>query len=268
MKKSLRFACTIAAIIRFASYAICAHLSPRGTRKAECRSQMQMLEMAFVSYRFDHGGCFPPPYVTDEEGRPMHSWRVLILPYLGENALYKQYDFSEPWNGPNNSKLADQMPGIFHCPGSGRYDSFPSYMMVVGPGCAPGMTHLPPVVSGPAQDTSQIPDAPGSTLLLIEVANNTVNWLEPVDFPIENFDLGIAADRPSKELRRAGHHANSRGWFAKRFTIALFWDGNVCSLDAATPPEVLKAMATIDGGEEIEVVDDDMMFPKFRLKKK
>ena len=35
----------------------------------------------------------------------MHSWRVLLLPYLDRSDLYKAYDFTEPWDGPNNRKL-------------------------------------------------------------------------------------------------------------------------------------------------------------------
>ena len=59
----------------------------------------------------------PPAYFADESGKPLHSWRVLILPFLDEGALYKQYDFSEPWDGPNNSRLLARMPRVWpHCP--------------------------------------------------------------------------------------------------------------------------------------------------------
>ena len=46
-----------------------------------------------------------------------YSWRVAILPYLEQNALYKQYDFDEPWDGPNNRKLLDKMPAVYSYPG-------------------------------------------------------------------------------------------------------------------------------------------------------
>ena len=45
--------------------------------------------------------------------RSPYSWRVAILPYLEQNELYKRYNFDEPWDGPNNRKLLDQMPAIF-----------------------------------------------------------------------------------------------------------------------------------------------------------
>ena len=61
--------------------------------------------MALQNYH-QANGCFPPAYIADKNGKPMHSWRVLILPYLDRTILYKAYDFTEPWDGPNNKKLS------------------------------------------------------------------------------------------------------------------------------------------------------------------
>ncbi|HZW34640.1 MAG TPA: DUF1559 domain-containing protein [Isosphaeraceae bacterium] len=44
-------------------------------------------------------------YIADATGKPMHGWRVLILPFLEQSAVYNQYDFSEPWDGPNNPRM-------------------------------------------------------------------------------------------------------------------------------------------------------------------
>ena len=65
----------------------------------------------------------------------MHSWRVLILPFLDQNELYGSYRFDEPWNGPNNSKLHDVIVDVFRCPEDhGRSKSNQtSYVAVVGP---------------------------------------------------------------------------------------------------------------------------------------
>lgn len=43
----------------------------------------------------------------------MQSWRVLLLPFLVEIALSQLYDFEEPWNGPNDIRLAERMPSIY-----------------------------------------------------------------------------------------------------------------------------------------------------------
>src|SRR5262245_13350021 len=64
----------------------------------------------------DTNGVFPPAYLADESGSPMHSWRVLLLPYLGQKALYDKYLFGEPWDGPHNKLLQSQTPQVYQCP--------------------------------------------------------------------------------------------------------------------------------------------------------
>lgn len=73
-------------------------------RRAGCLNNIKCITMALHEYAEDHGH-FPPTFITDDTGKPMHSWRVLILPYLEESTLFAQYNFDEPWDGPNNSKL-------------------------------------------------------------------------------------------------------------------------------------------------------------------
>lgn len=43
--------------------------------------KMSEIGFALQLYRCDHG-TFPPPFTVDKNGKPLHSWRVLILPYL------------------------------------------------------------------------------------------------------------------------------------------------------------------------------------------
>ena len=58
-------------------------------------------------------GEFPPAAICDAEGNPLLSWRVAILPYMGEKELYSQFNLSEPWDGPTNRPLIGKMPAIF-----------------------------------------------------------------------------------------------------------------------------------------------------------
>ena len=74
-----------------------------------CLNNMRQMILAIHNYE-SANGVLPLACVTDKDGNPMHSWRVLILPFVDENALYAMYDFDEPWDGPNNSKLAAQCP--------------------------------------------------------------------------------------------------------------------------------------------------------------
>src|SRR5579872_1042254 len=65
-------------------------------RRAQCANNLKMIGLALAQYESQYGR-FPPAYIADADGKPMHSWRVLILPYLDEESLYSEYDFSEPW---------------------------------------------------------------------------------------------------------------------------------------------------------------------------
>jgi len=56
---------------------------------------------------------FPPAYVAGEDGKPMHSWRVLLLPHLGERALFDQYDMNQPWDSPANLEVAKRIPAVY-----------------------------------------------------------------------------------------------------------------------------------------------------------
>ena len=48
---------------------------------------------------------FPPAFIADADGKPMHSWRVLLLPYLEQQVFYMRYRFDEPWDSPHNRSL-------------------------------------------------------------------------------------------------------------------------------------------------------------------
>ena len=91
-------------------------------KRERCVNNMKDLALAILNYETKHGH-FPPAYTADASGKPLHSWRVLILPFLGQEDLYKQYDFTEPWNGPHNSRLVKKCPKVFQCPSAKNRDS-------------------------------------------------------------------------------------------------------------------------------------------------
>ena len=74
-------------------------------RRSQCRNNLKNIGLALHNYHEAHG-CFPPAFVADANGKPMHSWRVLILPYLDQGPSRKMYSFNEPRDGPNNKKLS------------------------------------------------------------------------------------------------------------------------------------------------------------------
>ena len=108
-------------------------------RAAQCRNNFKEIALA-LNYYHDKYGAFPPVFVPDADGRPMHSWRVLLLPYLQDarmDKLYQRYRFDEPWDGPNNSLLHSEQVAAYSCPSDDyrAYQSaWTSYLAVSGPG--------------------------------------------------------------------------------------------------------------------------------------
>src|SRR5262249_32600764 len=60
----------------------------------------------------------PPAVVYGKYGRPLLSWRVLILPYVEQGDLYSQFKLDEAWDSPNNLPLLEKMPAVYALPGS------------------------------------------------------------------------------------------------------------------------------------------------------
>ena len=115
MKLIFALACLFALI----SVAAPARERPRelGTRAAgTMRQQPQADRSSHSTAITSEYGVLPPAYVADASGRPMHSWRVLILPFLDQQSLYNQYDFREPWDGPHNIKLLDKHALLLRLP--------------------------------------------------------------------------------------------------------------------------------------------------------
>ena len=140
-----------------------------------CLNNLKQIGIALHDYH-DLYGSLPPACVTDENGEPMHSWRVLILPFMEHQPLYDKYDFDEPWNGPNNSKLLHPMPRVYACPANGG-STFTSYVAVVGPATAwPGKT---------GSTFEELQDGMEQTALLIEHNHQDVPWMEPRDLEFD-----------------------------------------------------------------------------------
>lgn len=153
-------------------------------RRAQCRNNLKQIALALHNYH-DAYGAFPPAYVADEDGNPMHSWRVLILPFLGETALYRSYDLSQPWDSPANQFVLDNMPAVFRCPSHPQdpASTMTHYAGVFGPGCVfekpEGAFAAPEAVS-----IRDITDGTSNTLLVGEVTDAGIPWTKPEDIDV------------------------------------------------------------------------------------
>ncbi len=181
-------------------------------------------------------GSLPPAFVPDTNGKPMHSWRVLLLPFIDQVKIYEKYNFSEPWNGPSNSQLAGQIHNVFFkCP-SGIHEEnsqHTNYVVITGTGTA-----FPGAETTTFDDMS---DGLENTILIVEIAGSDIHWMEPRDLKFD--EMSFIADDPTKPSISSLHPAGPAVLFADR--VAAY------RLGKTLKPETLKGLITIAGGEEI-----------------
>lgn len=214
-------------------------------RRSQCMNNMKQIALALLNYE-SANGSLPPAFVADANGKPMHSWRVLVLPYIEEQALFKKYNFNEPWNGPNNSKLADQMPEIFRCPsdddtGHGNPGET-SYFVAVGP--------TAPFLGSMGRPFKEISDGTANTILLIEASGLERNWMDPQDVTLEEA-VELLTTKP-----RSGHRVASDGLFTTTYfetstRNVVFCDGHVVYMDQLKDSDIARALLTCAGGEQL-----------------
>jgi hypothetical protein len=204
-------------------------------RRIQCISNMKQISLAMHNY-VTANKCFPPAYVTDKAGKPLYSWRVLLLPYIeSDDPFSKAFHRDEPWDSPHNRPLVKQIMGIYQCPTAPHTagDDTTDYVMVVG-------KHT--ISDGPhSRKFSEIRDGTSVTIMIVEVANSGIHWAEPKDLEYDKIDFAI--NGPIKP-GIGSHHPGG-------CNIAVC-DASVRFFPQSTPPEKIKAMLTIDGGEDVK----------------
>lgn len=199
-------------------------------RRSQCANNLKQIGLAMHNYH-DINGSFPPAYVADPSGQPMHSWRVLILPYMEHQDIYARYDQSQSWDSATNRGILSQMPSTYQCPTSGTPGQNTSYVVVRGP----------ETIFDADQPCkfSQIADGTANTILVVEAPHANIPWTEPRDLDFAEISMVINSGGNSA-------HSDHPGG-----TQVLFADGSVRYLRSNIPPEQIKAMFTKAGGEVV-----------------
>jgi prepilin-type processing-associated H-X9-DG protein len=199
------------------------------SRRMSCQNNLKLITIALHNYH-DTYGCFPPAYIADKTGRPMHSWRVLILPFMEQENLYQQYRLDEPWDGPNNRKLADEIISVYSCPGEpAKPITETSYVAIIGPHTAwPGEK---------ARSLQEFADGSGNVLLVVEVHDSGIHWMEPRDLHVTQMAPTINAVHGQGISSSHPQGAN-----------AAYADGSVRYLHESLPADVLQTWIHVDDG--------------------
>ena len=216
--------------------------APEVARRSQCSNNLKQIAVAMQAY---HGkyGCFPPAYTVDGNGRPLHSWRVLLLPFLDQNPLYGRIRLDEPYDGPHNGPLFESlrcdeyghslsMPGTYSCP-SDRDDPWDTnYVMVVGPQT---------ISNGPnAARLTDITDGASNTIAAVETYGLGIHWYEPKDARAEEMSFKI---NDPEYIGIASRHPGG--------AQVVFADTSVRFLPENFDRRVVEAMTTINGKEEV-----------------
>ena len=182
---------------------------------SNCKCNLKIMALAILNYETMCGRFPTDRLVTLADGTELrHSWRIEILPFIEQNALYARYDFKEAWNGPNNSKLESLMPNSFTCPYRDHGTKTP-YKLVNGPGTA--------FEVGKNLNFSDVMDGSFNTIGLIEDHANPANWMEPGDFTAQD----AAQAMNSITMRTAAHRHES-------LFRRTAWGCNFASTDGST----------------------------------
>ena len=84
--------------------------------RAQCTNNEKQIALALHNYHDQHNS-FPPAFSQGKDGKPLLSWRVLILPFLDQQqALYDQFHLDEAWDSPHNRTLIAKMPAVLSLP--------------------------------------------------------------------------------------------------------------------------------------------------------
>ncbi len=161
-----------------------------------CLENLQVIGVALQNYEHVYGQ-FPPAFTVDQSGMPLHSWRTLILPFLGEGTLYNKIDLTKSWVHPVNEAAFRRMPKV--------------YDVKIAPSTSSALPTLPSWTKTPAfaqfkddRSTTSKMDFPVGTAIAFESdASNAVPWMSPRDSTV---DTMLRALSTSGEEHKGGYY--------------------------------------------------------------
>jgi hypothetical protein len=204
----------------------------RKVRIAAMRTQsvnnLKQLALAMHGYH-DREKTFPPRAVFDKNGKALLSWRVLLLPYLGHDQLYKEFKLDEPWDSKHNKKLLAKMPRVYEAPAGMGKAGHTYYLGLAGKDCffdgKKGISFV------------DITDGTSNTLMIVE-GGKAVPWTKPEDVEYD-------AMKPVPKLG---------GLFQEGFAGALA-DGSVRFFVRSVKESTLRLYITRNDGKVIPADD-------------
>ncbi len=193
-------------------------------------NNLKQLALAMCNYESAYGR-YPPAAILSADSKPLLSWRVLILPYVEQDALYKEFHLDEPWDSEHNKKLLARMPKLYAPVGGVKTKEPQSTFYQV-------FTGKDTVFEDPKGNRiADITDGTSNTILIVE-AGAAVPWTKPED-------LAYDAD---KALPKLG------GLLKDGFNVALC-DGSVHFIKKKFDEHTMRLLITRNDGQPVRLKD-------------
>ena len=196
-------------------------------RRVKSMNGMKQIGLALHNYHSAYRMLPVKEDGRDDDGKPLLSWRVHILPFVEQQQLYEQFHLDEPWDSEHNIQLLEQMPDVF------VHDNVP---------LPAGKT----IFRAPVGDDYLFkPDAPvrfrdvldglSNTIMVYEAnADHAIEWTKPDEADIDH-------DNPLEVMGNAGDTFN-----------VLMGDGAVRAVPMTIDKETIQALLTRAGREAVD----------------
>ncbi len=196
--------------------------------RGQVENRLHQLAVAMHNYAGTYKNRLPATANFDKQGKPLLSWRVHLLPFLEQQALYRQFHLDESWDSPHNKKLLAKMPQVYRGPNRAlNREGKTIYLLPTGKHAA--------FKDGPEGPRMQadFPDGTSNTILIVEADDaHAAPWTKPEDLPFD-------PEHPERGL--GGHYPDG--------FLAALADGSVRFVAKTINKATLRAAFTPAGGE-------------------
>ncbi|HVJ84913.1 MAG TPA: DUF1559 domain-containing protein [Caulifigura sp.] len=174
-------------LLRFTGYALAAFVAIKGIAlgvhaykvagapKADL-DDIKTIAKAMSAYRDKHGKL-PPAVLYDPASEVGHSWRVALLPELGYQMLYDEYNRNEPWDSDHNRQVLARMPDVYRSSMSPSDSTVAAYFVMVGPTTA--------FATSDGLSDPEITDG-WDSLVTVVSARRDIPWTKPADIEFDD----------------------------------------------------------------------------------
>jgi prepilin-type processing-associated H-X9-DG protein len=218
------------------------HPAGEAARRSQCSNNLRQIALSLQAYAEKYH-CYPPAYTADAKGRPLHSWRVLLLPFMEHEGLYHEVNLDEAWDSPHNLQVfapaapqekpeIRRMPSVFRCPSDPEAGPLTNYVMVVGP---KSLSNGPKSVR-----PNEITDGASNTIAVVETCGLGIRWYEPRDLRVDEMSFKI--NDPDYASIASRHPGGANVGFV---------DASARFLGDTADPRTVEAATTVNGGEKV-----------------